>query len=110
MSQKYASSFSFERFTYIIASLGVICDQLSTRLGLTYPNIIESNVITRFLMKVNLWLVYDLSLLSITILTSYFFIRIGNWKNKQLVLLYPMIFGLFRLFVSLLNFQTILSV
>jgi hypothetical protein len=106
----FFDTFSLERFSYVLATLGVIGDQISTRIGLLNPNIVESNPITRFLISVNSWFIIDMLILGITIGTSYFFLRKVKVKNSDCILIYPILFGFFRLFSAFLNLQTILSI
>lgn len=106
----FFDTFSLERFSYVLVTLGVIGDQISTRIGLLNPNIVESNPITRFLISVNAWFIFDMLILGITIGTSYFFLRKVNVKNGTCILVYPILFGFFRLFATVLNLQTILGI
>ena len=106
----FFDTFSLERFSYVLATLGVIGDQISTRIGLLNPNIVESNPITRFLISVNAWFIIDMLILGITIGASYFFLRKVNVKNSDCILIYPILFGFIRLFSAFLNLQTILGI
>ena len=84
-------SFSLERFSYLFASLGVASDQISTRIGLLNPNIVESNPITRLLISANSWLIFDMIILGFTILSSHIFLRNENGKNRKYILICPII-------------------
>ena len=106
----FFDTFSLERFSYVLATLGVIGDQISTRIGLLNPNIVESNPITRFLISVNSWFIFDMLILGITIGASYFFLRKVSVKNGKCILVYPILFGFFRLFATFLNLQIILGI
>ena len=106
----FFDSFSLERYSYIFAALGVIGDQVSTRIGLFNPNIMESNPITRYFISVKAWFIFDMLVLGIMIGISYFFLRKVSVKNGKCILAYPVLFGLFRLFATFLNLQIILGI
>jgi hypothetical protein len=103
-------SFSLERFSYVFATVGVVGDQISTRIGLLNPNIVESNPIARFLISVNAWFIFDMLFLGVTIGASYFFLRRVGVKNSNFILVYPILFGFFRLFATFLNLQIIFGI
>jgi membrane-anchored protein YejM (alkaline phosphatase superfamily) len=94
----------------MLATLGVVGDQISTRIGLLNPNIMEFNPITRFLISVNAWFIFDMLILGITIGASYLFLRKVNVKNSAFILVYPILIGSLRLFATVLNLQIILSI
>jgi hypothetical protein len=48
--------------------------------------------------------------LGITIGSTYFFLRKISVKNSNCILVYPILFGLFRLFATFLNLQIILGI
>ena len=106
----FFDSFSLERFSYVFTIFGVVSDQISTRIGLLNPNIVEFNPITRFLISVNAWFVFDMLILGVMIGASYFFLRKISVKNSNYILVYPILFGLFRLFSTFLNLQIILGI
>ena len=106
----FFGSFSLERFSYVFAIFGVVSDQISTRFGLLNPNIVESNPITRFLISANAWFIFDIMFLGIMIGASYIFLRKISLKNNDCILVYPILFGFFRLFSAFLNLQTILGI
>ena len=106
----FFESFSLERYSYVFATLGVIGDQLSTRIGLLNPNIVESNPITRFLISVNAWFLFDMLSLGIMIGASYLFLRKASVKNRNFILVYPILFGVFRLVATVLNLQVMLGI
>ena len=106
----FFDSFSFERYSYVFAALGVIGDQLSTRIGLLNPNIMESNPITRFLISVNAWFLFDMMVLGIMIGASYLFLRKTSVKNRNFILVYPILFGVFRLVATVLNLKILLGI
>ncbi len=106
----FFDSFSLERYSYVFATLGVVGDQISTRIGLFNPNVVESNPITRYLISVNAWFIFDMLVLGIMIGVSYFFLRKVRVKNGKCILVYPILFGFFRLFATFLNLQIILGI
>ena len=106
----FFDSFSLESHSYVFATLGVIADQISTRIGLLNPNVAESNPISRYLISVNAWLIFDILILGITIGASYFFLRKVSVKKGKYILVYPILIGFFRSFATVLNLQTILGI
>ena len=106
----FFDSFSLESYSYVFATLGVIGDQISTRIGLLNPNVAESNPITRYLISVNAWFIFDMLVLGITIGASYFFLRKVSVKKGKYILVYPILFGFFRLFATVLNLKIILGI
>ncbi len=87
-----------------------LSNQISTRIGLLNPNVVESNPISRYLISVNAWLIFDMLVLGITIGASYIFLRKDSVKKGKYILVYPILVGLFRLFATVLNLQTILGI
>ncbi len=106
----FFDSFSLERYSYVFATLGVVGDQISTRIGLFNPNVVESNPITRYLISVNAWFIFDMFVLGIMIGVSYFFLRKVRVKKGTCILVFPILFGFFRLFATFLNLQIILGI
>jgi membrane-anchored protein YejM (alkaline phosphatase superfamily) len=71
---------------------------------------VESNPITRFLISVNAWFIFDMFVLGIMIGSSYLFLRKISVNNSNYILVYPILFGLFRLLGTLLNLKIILGI
>ena len=83
------ASVSFERVSYVLAAFGVFGDQLSTKIGLLNSNIVESNLVARFLMSFNVWFLFDFIILSVMIGSSYIFLRKSEVQNSYFILVFP---------------------
>ena len=77
---------SSEIIAYITALLGMVGDQTSTRLGLTLPNLCESNHFVSLLLSRGLWLPFDLLILSTSIVLPLFLMRVTYFECKILIL------------------------
>jgi len=86
-----------------LAIIGVIGDQLTTRIGLTIPGLYESNSITSTLIGLGLWLPLDLLILTITIGTPIILLKRFNLKNRFISLFYPLTLGTCRLITTICN-------
>lgn len=100
---------SSEIIAYTTALLGTVGDQTSTRLGLTLPNVYESNHFVALLLSRGLWLPFDLLILSISILLPLLLIRVTSFEGKSMILTFPLIFGVVRIFAAVLNFLLFFS-
>lgn len=92
-----------EIIAYATALLGMIGDQISTRLGLTEPGNYELNAYASWLMERGLWLPFDLLVLTMVICAPAFFLRRCNLKIRWLTLSYPILFGIIRLTAAISN-------
>jgi uncharacterized membrane protein SirB2 len=95
---------SSEIVAYITAILGMVSDQMSTRLGLMLPNVFESNPFVASLLSQGLWLPFDLLILITSIVLPLFFMRVTSFEDKNMILTFPLIFGVIRIFASVSNF------
>lgn len=100
---------SSESLAYITAFLGMVGDQTSTRFGLMLPNVWESNPNVALLLSRGLWLPFDLLVLSISIVLPLFLIRFASFKGRGVILVFPLIFGVIRIFATVLNFSLFFS-
>ena len=100
---------SSEIIAYITAILGMVGDQTSTRLGLMLPNVYESNPLVALLLSRGLWFPFDLLVLSISIVLPLFLMRVTSFEGKSAILAFPLIFGVIRIFASVLNFLLFFS-
>ena len=94
---------------YLFSFIGFAADQISTRFGITNPNIIEINPTTLHLMDVGLWLYADILAVLFTILVSQFIIKHWNFKYRDLIALMPSTYGLLKLITGILNLHLILT-
>jgi len=99
---------SFEIFSYIISICGIMMDQFSTRMGLSRPDIIELNPRAVYLMNLGIYLYVDVFTAFLIITFCYLIIKYWNFKNKQVILFLPFIFGILRLLTGILNIHYLL--
>ncbi len=93
-----------EGVAYSVLVLGTTLDQLTTRIGLTYPHIYEGNPIARWLLVNNLWLLLDLSILILIIFPLSLILHARlHAKNRLFVLFTPMFIGICRVFTATWN-------
>ena len=94
---------------YLFSFIGFAADQISTRFGITNPNIIEINPTTLHLMDAGLWLFADIIAVLFTILVSQFIIKYWNFKYRDLIALMPSTYGVLKLVTGILNLHLILT-
>lgn len=97
----HASNYT-QTIASLLAILGVMGDQLTTRIGLTIPGLYESNSITSTLMEFGLWLPLDILIL-IMIIGTPIILKQFNLKNRFISLFYPLILGTCRLITTVCN-------
>ena len=100
---------SSEIIAYITAILGMVGDQTSTRLGLMLPNVCESNSFVALLWSWGLWLPFDLLVLSISLVLPLILMRVTSFKGRSVILAFPLIFGVIRIFATVSNFLLLFS-
>ena len=109
-SHSYNVHSSFlERLAYIISITGMVGDQISTRLGLSLPNIYETNHFVASLMSQGLWLSFDLLMLSFTLLLPFFLMRFTNIEERNTALIFPFLFGCGRIVATISNLSLFFS-
>jgi len=94
---------------YFLAVLGMLGDQITTRLGLALPGTCELNLFAAWMMARGLWLPLDLLLLTIFLCTPAVLIRRYESKERWLTLAYPILFGLIRITTTISNFMIIFA-
>lgn len=105
MEQQYTIH-SRDFYAYLILVSGVMLDQLTTRYGLKI-GYAEGNPVASWLIGAGLWLIVDLMLLvSVIGLTAYISEKVG--KTGRVLLLYPIVFGLIRLYAGIRNLGIII--
>jgi hypothetical protein len=97
------------KFAYLVSLLGFSMDQISTRIGLTFPHIFERNPATLRLLNAGTWLYVDFFIALFTILVSHMVILKGGFKHRKFVALFPLTFGALKLLTGLLNINLIVS-
>lgn len=98
-----------EIIAYTTAVLGVIGDQVSTRLGMMRAGIFESNPFAAWLMGRGLWLPFDLAFLVISIFVPAYLVRRCDFKSSWITVCLPLISGVVRLFAAVMNFRIVFS-
>ena len=98
----------WEVFAYALLILGSLGDCFSTVAALAYPHIYESNTFVVQLMACGLWLPVNLVLVILGIVVPYLIIRISKNEVYTVILVYPFVFGLIRLGVSIWNVSLIM--
>jgi len=99
-----------ETIVSLIAILGTLGDQLSTRLSLNLPYISESNPMVIWLMQNRLWLTFDLIILITILLIPILCIRKTSIEGGSMLLAFPLIFGICRISATFLNIILVLNI
>lgn len=99
---------NIEGIAYKLVTVGITLDHLSTRIGLLNPMIREFNKYTVHLAQNNLWLLFDVFMLSAAIAIPALFIRKTRLDGRKVMLLFPLLFGAARLGAALHNFALII--
>jgi hypothetical protein len=99
-----------EKVAYVAALLGMLGDQLSTRLGLSRAMIYEANPNTAWLISNNLWLPFDLLVSASTITFTALFLRNCRAEGRWAILGFPLMLGGTRLLSAFMNFLLYFSV
>lgn len=99
-----------EVIAYVTAVMGMLGDQVSTRLSLTRALVYESNPHTALLMSLNLWLPFDVAALMFSVGLPAVFIRRCKVGGKWAVLAFPLIVGVVRLLSAVWNLGLFFSV
>jgi len=94
---------------YLLAVLGMLGDQISTRLGLALPGTCELNFFAAWMMARSLWLPLDLLLLAAFLCAPAVLIRRYDARERWLTLAYPILFGLIRITAAISNFMIIFA-
>ena len=94
---------------YFLAVLGMLGDQISTRVGLAIPGTYEMNFVAAWMMSRGLWLPLDLLLLVAFLCAPAVLIRRYNFRERWLTLAYPTLFGLIRITTAISNFMIIFT-
>ena len=94
-----------EIISYMSALLGMLGDQLSTRLGLTVPGIYESNQFAAQMMERGMWLPFDILVLAIAVALPALLIHKTRVQGRWVTLSFPLLFGAARLFATVWNLR-----
>lgn len=97
-----------DTFSYLWLVIGSVADEVTTRIGLTYPNIYEGNEFASRLMDKGLWLVFDTSIVLLSIIgVSYCYNKLDK-SYRNMILAYPIVLGTLRLIAAIWNICIIL--
>lgn len=98
---------SFEGLAYAALVLGAAADQMSTRYALSFGGIYETNPVAVQMMKLGLWQVFDAVILLAVIFMCGLIMRRCQFTNKWVLLLFPMVIGVFRLGAAFWNLSLV---
>ena len=98
-----------EAFSYIMLTLGISLDHISTEIGLRNPNIYETNPLALMLMKNNVWWAFDITLIISFCICTHYIIKVYYPKKQWLVFL-PLLTGVFRFSIGIYNILLFMSV
>ena len=91
------------KLSYLVSFCGVILDQLSTRIGLTHPQVFETNMYASYLMGNGIWLHADILALLVCISVSYIFIKRSSFKFRFVIMFLPFTFGFLKVITGISN-------
>ncbi len=110
VKRKHFDMRNLEKGTYITLVIGAFLDQLSTRIALTSPWLSEGNPYTRYLMGLELWLLFDIFFGLLIIGSCFVVLRILDFVNKRYILIVPYLCGSFRFLAGIWNLYLYLKV
>jgi hypothetical protein len=95
---------NLERISYILLIAGSILDHGSTMLGLSVGgSLAEANPLVGWMISSDLWLLFDLSMLTSIILLTHLACRRWRNGNAWMLLVYPFLVGVARTAAGLWN-------
>lgn len=106
-SQTSTTSKRFEGFAYGLFGVGSAADQMSTRYALSFTGIYETNPVAAYMMRYGLWQVFDAMILLATIFICGMMMRRWKFPDRWVLLLFPMVIGLFRLGAAFWNLSLV---
>jgi len=92
-----------EKTAYLMVTVGILGDHLSTRLGLMRPYAYETNPHTIWLMERGIWLPFDLLLILTTVGICALIMRRWSFRGRWAVLAVPIVLGSGRLCAAIWN-------
>jgi len=98
-----------EKISYLLATVGILGDHISTKLGLTKTYVYETNPNTIWLMEKGIWLPFDPLLLLATVGIPALIMRRWSFKGRWAILAFPMVLGSARLCAAIWNIHLYLS-
>jgi hypothetical protein len=98
-----------QKLSYILSSTGVFMDQISTRIGLTHPMIYEANQNVKILLDKGLWFYVDITIIFMMILVCKLIVDNWSFKNRRVVFLGPLTYGVLKTITGIRNLSLYLS-
>jgi hypothetical protein len=92
-----------EIIVYSTMAIGFLGDQLTTRMALNMPWIVEANSFVTWLMTRGLWLPLDLLMVAMSVSAHLIIRRAFKMEGSWLTLSPPLIYGLVKLSTALWN-------
>jgi len=92
-----------ELLSYCILTLGTLGDYISTHIGLTCPNLRETNPITIQHIANGMWLPVNLVIVMLGIAVPFLIIRFSKEDYHGCILSFPVVHGIVRLFACIWN-------
>jgi len=92
-----------ESVSYATMIFGTAADQISTRIGISHPEIYESNSLPRYLMTIGLWLPFDVIFISSMIAVIFIILRKWKFRDRWTILAYPYTYGVIRFLAGIWN-------
>lgn len=93
---------------YLIVVVGILGDEVTTRLGLMRSGFLEGNLWTVWLMRHGLWLAADLLVIAAAILIPSWFVKRFTFQGKTAIFGFPLTVGLLRFSCCLWNLRMLL--
>ena len=88
--------------TYYILIIGLLIDHISTFIGTNYYGLSEANLIAKGLMNIGIWSYVDL-IICLTFI-KLLQIVIKRYKEIKIILILPLLTGIFRIAIGISNF------
>ena len=90
--------------SYLFLLLGVTIDQISTKVGISSYNLFEFNLISARLIELGVWGYTDTFICIMFIAITFLSYRLILEEKQKIVFAFPLITGIIRLLVGILNF------
>ena len=100
---------ALSNWAYIVATIGIVGDHVSTRVAITHPLIVEANPFTLLLRRYGLWLPFDILLLALCLGVPALVVRSFRFEGKRAIMAIPLLVGAARLFATSYNVLLLMS-
>lgn len=99
-----------KNIVFIIYSVGVILDHLTTNIGVNVFGLKETNILTFFLIENGLWVYVDILLfISVISIISLLWDRLTT-RSNNFILVFPLLSGFVRMIVGMWNMVILLNI